>query len=361
MTAAELGRTLEEIIHRAAQALPTGSRCLREYEIRTHFGDASLNGVDHWITMGTKHILIQDKWKESMTQQEVAQFLTCADRIRTRLPAEDTLYLVWASKHEPTSNSSKILDEHAATKVCCSINIESLARCVILQVCECLEVDCVEPLRAIPSASRPTPMGGVRREAAGPPPILAPPVLAYDETEEGRADQADLRRTIQTIMEIMRRVSTAVSYDGSSDVYTLWNAAAPKMAEEWVDGKYSKVDYTAFLKAVKSICCATSKKALQSRSLFLYVKLRKLSVELSTHAATYESKRKAMLTKKSTWARTAATFKAVAEPITEAEFKDSARHCADYWENRMNRITHMVERVPACHIDTAFWTTQCMA
>jgi len=356
MTAAELGRTLEELIHKAARALPADSKCYREYDIRTHFSDPSLNGVDHWISYGSKHVLIQDKWKESMTQQEVAQFLTCADRIRSRLPAEDTIYLLWASKHEPTSNSAKLLNEHAATQICCSINIESLARCVILQVCECLEVDCVEPLRSIPSASRPIPMGGLRREVATPATVIP----TYDDSEECKADKSDILRLIQTIMELFRRVSTAVSYDGSSDVYTLWNSTAPKVVENWINGTYSKVDYTAFLKAIKSICCATAKKPLQSRSLFLYVKLRKLSVELSTHATTYESKRKAMLTKKSTWARTLATFKAVAEPITEAEFKESARHCADYWENHMNRITQKVERVPACHIDTAFWTGQCM-
>jgi hypothetical protein len=50
----------------------------------------------------------------------------------------------------------------------------------------------------------------------------------------------------------------------------------------------------------------------------------------------------------------------VAEPITEAEFKSSATHCEDYWDNRMNRITGKIEKVPAVHIEHAFWTQQCM-
>ena len=67
-----------------------------------------------------------------------------------------------------------------------------------------------------------------------------------------------------------------------------------------------------------------------------------------------------MLTKKSTWAKSLSTLKVVAEPITEAEFKGAAAFCEDYWENRMNFITKKIEKVPAQHIDSAFWSSQCM-
>jgi len=355
-SAADRGRSLEELIHKASLLIPGVTRSLRELEIRTHFADPSLNGVDHWIQVGTSHILIQDKWKESMSQPEVAQFLTCADRIRSRLPSEEPVYLMWASKHEPTSNAGKLLDEHSAVKVRCSINIESLARCVLLQICECLEVDCVESLRAIPSSKKAVAMGSSKHGPVAP----AVPVLTYDDSEEGKADIAEMKRMIETIHGTIRRVYTAISYDGNADLHALWNATAPKTVEEWMNGKHSKVDYTAFLKAVRSICCPTSKKPLQSRSLFLYVKLRKLSVELSTLCTPYESKRKSLLSKKSIWGKTLATFKATAEPITEAEFKSSAAHCEDYWENRMNRVTGKIEKVPANHIEHAFWTHQCM-
>jgi len=354
--AADLGRSLEELIHTASLKIPGLTHSLRELEIRSHFSDASLNGVDHWIQVGKLHILIQDKWKESTSQPEVAQFLTCADRIRTRIPADEPIYLIWASKREPTSNAGKILDEHSTTKVCCSINIESLARCVILQVCECLGVDCIDPLRAILNATNAIPMAASKRDA----PAAAPIILSYDDTEEGKIEIADIKRTIEILHTMMRRVYTAISYEGSSDVHALWNATTPKTVEDWINGKYSKIDYTAFLKAMKSICCPSAKKPLQSRSLFLYVKLRKLSVDLSTNAITYESKRKSLITKKSIWVKSLSTFKSVAEPITEAEFKSCASHCEDYWENRMNPITRKIEKVPAVHIDTAFWTHQCM-
>jgi len=86
MSAADNGRELEVIIHNASLHIPDLTKSLREYDIRTHFGDTSLNGVDHMISVGITHCLIQDKWKETIDQQEVSQFILCAQRIKNRIP-----------------------------------------------------------------------------------------------------------------------------------------------------------------------------------------------------------------------------------------------------------------------------------
>lgn len=357
-TPIEMGFNLEEIIHASVACLPGVTAC-RETEIRAKFGDPSLNGVDHLITIGTTHLLIQDKWKESVSQPEVSQFLTCAERIRGRLPATDTIYLLWVSKIMPTTHAKKILEEHGVNLVVCGVSVEALARCAICQIGECVDLDPSDALKMIKNTKRPEAMDKARRELSvtSIPPVLMP---IYDETEEGRRDKTELNLTISTIVTILSRVSNAISYDASYDVRTLWETQLPRPGDDWWSGKFSKIDYTGFLKAIKAICCPTAKKHLQSRQLYLYVKLRKASVELATHATVYEAKRKHMLTKKSLVAKSLPTFKVTAEPITEAEFKSNATHCEDYWENRVNRITGMIERVPAVHIDTAFWGHQCM-
>jgi len=358
LTPADQGRHLEDIIHTAALKIPGITRALKELEIRTVFNDPSLNGVDHMITIGSTHVLIQDKWKETITQQEVSQFITCAERIQTRLTGDNMIYLIWVSKREPTTNSAKMLKERKVSLVCCSVSLEALARCAILQICECLDVDPVSALVSIRSADRPSQMDSSRHESVSQ---TSCPILTYDETEEGKRDISEMQKTIvEPLVTMLRKVDTAISYDGSMDIHTLWNTTAPKVIADWYNGRFSKIDFTAFLKAVKQICWPTSKKALQSRSLFLYVKLRKFSVDLAVLANNYESKRKAMLTKKSTWAKSLSTLKVVAEPITEAEFKGAAAFCEDYWENRMNFITKKIEKVPAQHIDSAFWSSQCM-
>lgn len=145
------GFALEEIIHNASSKIPNITKSLRENGIRSHFGDNSLNGVDHWIHRGSTHILIQDKWKESMTQQEVSQFLHCADRIKNYISSNDLFYLIWATKKQPTANSLKILQEKGAIIIQCDISIESLARKVLLQVNDCLGTDPIFSLNSIPN------------------------------------------------------------------------------------------------------------------------------------------------------------------------------------------------------------------
>ena len=147
----EEGFELERIIHEAALKIPGVSHCLRENGIRYHFGDNSLNGVDHWIQCKHIHVLIQDKWKENITQQEVSQFLYCADRIKKNISTNDIIYLIWATKKQPTANSLKILQEKDAIIIQCDISIESLSRKVLLQINDCFGTDPSLSLNSIPN------------------------------------------------------------------------------------------------------------------------------------------------------------------------------------------------------------------
>jgi len=331
----EQGRLLEDIIHNASQKISGLTRTLRELEIRTHFGDSSLNGVDHMMSIGTTHVLIQDKWKETTAQQEVSQFITCAERIQTRLPRDDTIYLIWASKREPTSNSAKMLQERHVSVVCCGVSLEALARCVILQVCECLAVSPLYPLLAIDSAVKPVPMDVSRHTPVVSATIATTattvPVIAFDDTEGGKREIEAMKQFIASIRNgILRRAETAMSLDGIADIYTLWSSTIPRSMEEWWNGTKPKVDFNGYLKTVKAICWPNNKKHLPFRNLCYYTKLRKLSVEFAPLANEYEIKRKTLLSKKSVWAKGLSNLKVSAEPITEAEFKGAVKDTMDY-------------------------------
>lgn len=142
MNPVQEGFALEDLIYKASLNLPNLIHSKRENEIKTHFVDNSLNGVDHWIQVGNTHIFIQDKWKESMGQQEVSQFINCVNRIKTRLG--DTIKfirLMWVSKYEPTSNAMKCLKEESVKMVTCDTTIEELARKAIFEICEHFKVN----------------------------------------------------------------------------------------------------------------------------------------------------------------------------------------------------------------------------
>ena len=114
----EEGFRLEEIIYNASLQIPCITKSLRENDIRSHFNDASLNGVDHWIQHNNKHVFIQDKWKENIGQQEISQFLQCVDRIKNRLNNQSNIYyLIWATKVIPTSYANKSLKEENVVKI----------------------------------------------------------------------------------------------------------------------------------------------------------------------------------------------------------------------------------------------------
>jgi len=158
MNPSEEGYMLEEIISDAVNKFTELVHNLRESQIKQHFKDNSLNGVDHWIKFGQNNVLIQDKWKENTDQQEVSQFLECANRLNRRIPRNENIYLLWISKYQPTKNSMALLNERGVEVVCCNLSVEALARLAILRIAECLDVDPVPALLSIPKDNAPIPV-----------------------------------------------------------------------------------------------------------------------------------------------------------------------------------------------------------
>ena len=145
MTPAENGIELEVIIHNKSLNIPGLKDSCRENEIKRHFDDNSLNGVDHWISRGKYHVLIQDKWKETTSQSEVAQFLQCAKRISDKIPRSEDVLKIWASKTEPTANSRKILEEENVTIIVSDFSLEDLANKVMYKVYKYFGIDISQP------------------------------------------------------------------------------------------------------------------------------------------------------------------------------------------------------------------------
>lgn len=158
LSPSEQGFLLEEIIHDAISKIPGIDKNFRENDIKNHFNDLSLNGVDHWINVGNNHVLIQDKWKDNTGQQEVSQYLQCAERINRRIPRDDNIYLLWVSKISPTSNSVKSLIERGVEILTCSVSVEALAKIAIMRIANCLNIDSVPALLSIPKTSLPVPI-----------------------------------------------------------------------------------------------------------------------------------------------------------------------------------------------------------
>ena len=84
------------------------------------------------------------------------------------------------------------------------------------------------------------------------------------------------------------------------------------------------------MRFLRTLCWPSKKKQLQSKDLFLYVKIRKLSVQFSLLANSYEAKRKFLLNKKSSIAKNLPILKVQAEPISEAEFRTAIEFCKDF-------------------------------
>jgi hypothetical protein len=90
------------------------------------------------------------------------------------------------------------------------------------------------------------------------------------------------------------------------------------------------------MKAVKTICWPTNKKKLQTRELFYYVKIRKISSDFANLINDYEMKRKNLLQKKSVWAKNIPVIKCNPEPISQAEYQGAVRNCIDYHDGLIN-------------------------
>jgi len=343
MNPVQEGFALEDLIYKASLNLPNLTHSKRENEIKTHFADSSLNGVDHWIQVGNTHIFIQDKWKESMGQQEVSQFLTCVQRITERLGENQTIYMFWCSKKEPTAHSLKLLNEKEVNVINCSSNIENLARNIIMEICDLLDTEPSSCLIEIKSKPKGVTVGGTKSV-----------VIRYDDTDDGKKLIEDMKNYMETIQNnVFRRVYQAYSMDSIYELQSLMTF--PQSKDDWM--KHSKLDFSAFMKAVKNVCWPTNKKKLMSRNLFFYVKMRKLTCELSKYVNDYELKRKNLLKNKSEWATGIPTLKCVAEPITEAEFKGAISNCEDYTFNSI--VSGKINKVQNMSLNNAFYGHQC--
>lgn len=140
LTSAEKGFELEELVYKASFDLPGLTHSFRENDIKKYFTDTSLNGIDHWIRAGTDHIFIQDKWKKSLNQKEVSQFLNCVSRIQSLLEEEGEvkIHLLWVSKCAPTSNSLKMLIERKVHIIIQDSSTEDLAKLCIKKILDIL-------------------------------------------------------------------------------------------------------------------------------------------------------------------------------------------------------------------------------
>jgi len=115
-----------------------------EQEIREHFKEPSLNGVDHMIQVqkptGEQHVfLLQEKWKLITNQREVSQFLDCCARILARMPEYGgTIHRMWISRTVPSANGEKSLQEGQCILVQTCTSQTMLAINTALMLCEIL-------------------------------------------------------------------------------------------------------------------------------------------------------------------------------------------------------------------------------
>lgn len=115
-----------------------------EQEIRDHFKEQSLNGVDHMIQIkkpdGQQHVfLLQEKWKLLTNQREVSQFLDCCARILARMPEyTGKIHRLWVSRTVPSANGEKSLQEGQCIVVQTCTSQTLLAINTALMICEIL-------------------------------------------------------------------------------------------------------------------------------------------------------------------------------------------------------------------------------
>lgn len=305
LSAATTGFLCEELIHTGCTAL--ADHCKREEDIRTHFGDRSLNGVDHWISDGgNKHILIQDKWKESTSQHEVAQFLLCAGRIKERLPAEAEVYLLWASKKDPTAHAISLLTENAVERITCSSSPTNLAYLVVLTVARILGKDPVAGLTRIPAPS----VSPTRMTGGG---SATPSIATATATEINRVIQ---RIQTEQIDKLRNYAMTLGAYDARAVIDTF----LPATATTW--DTFKKIDYNGLLKALKKLGIPSRTKRSMIRYLNLYMKACYLSTSAGDLLREYETLRAG--------SKTYPVLKWMPEHYSNMDYRAVAPLCSDY-------------------------------
>ena len=156
----------EDLIQAGLDAI--GLVNIRERAIREFLEDPTINGVDHWVSwprpraasatsdmdtsvaQKTIHVFAQTKWSNSVTQPDVAQFVTCVDRIVSRFASrvDADFCRLWVTKSPPTAFAAKLFEEY---KIVCVQNSASIADLAIDAVAKIAAIVRVDPALAAPA------------------------------------------------------------------------------------------------------------------------------------------------------------------------------------------------------------------
>jgi hypothetical protein len=326
-TPVELGFKLEELIHDALSKID-GFECMKEHDIRNYFNDQSFNGVDHWIKYKDNHILIQDKWKETITQPEIAQFLTCVERIQARNSKSDNYYLIWASKKEPTTNASKSLIERNVNIITCSTSISSLARIVVMDICESFDINPINSLMNIPSCKKLNTTTQISQREH-----VATQTVTYDDSDEGKEKKTELLAIIQQIQNgPFRKVINSLGMCPIPQARELAITVLPKSIDDWQQSKANKFNYSKLLSDLKKICWPNKNKKVYYGTLNSYIKLHFISKELNELTQKYMNIRHFMISNRSTWAKGTLEIKCDFEPLTQEDYSVVCKFTDGYWK-----------------------------
>lgn len=133
---------LEDKIHDASlQLVGVKESIYKDENIKKHFADRTLNGVDHYIQFNRFHILIQDKWcAQATSQARVAHFLQCSEKIHEKLVG-DKYYLIWVCKTLPCKVSIPDLERKNVKIIVCNTSIDELTNLVIEYINEIIRIE----------------------------------------------------------------------------------------------------------------------------------------------------------------------------------------------------------------------------
>ena len=341
-TPQQQGFALESLIHDALNQYHE-LECLREQDIRNKYRDQSMNGVDHWIICGNHSILIQDKWKETCSQSDVTQFLTCADRIKSRCPSMK-FTLLWVSKKLPTSHALTTLLERDTLFVTRATSIEDLAQLVVKKVCEKFEINtstASQPntINRIMAPQAPIQLSEDPVEEYSPTPSAPPPTIrapnrldvSWDSTIYGIDCIRNLKRIIHKIQTKHFRIIKESLHD--TKIPVLWQYVINELPEseaDWANGQFTEINFDSFIKKVGGCCKPSYSCRCSENDYMFYIRLRGISTQLSPLTQEYNNIRNSMLRANSAYAQRIPSLQCSAYPYTYEEYISLLKKCYDY-------------------------------
>jgi hypothetical protein len=335
----KLGFELEELIHNAVSALDSRYIVRREQDIRNHFNDQSLNGVDHWITKEKNHYMIQTKWRETTTQPEISQFLSCADRIQARFESNEKVRLIWVCKNPPTKHALTTLNERKVQIISCNLSIQALARNVVDFIASLSFADPTPAYKVIPigiPSSEETQSPTFR--VASVADVITPPAstkVLFDDTDDGKTLRTAMETFIQDqIINNIRRLINNTQYSNYHSNAVVVDTMFPKSLVEWANGSHKKINYNKILKQLKGDNYPSTKIHPELMYFAMYCKMRYISTLLAPIALEYNAKRSELIAKKSSWGKLIPELTCVAEPMTDDEYKSVVVNTRDYMRDK---------------------------